>query len=111
VWVARDERAAARAVGYGTAFVVAAAALGIAVGRRLGPHRPRFTPVIARIVVAGVASFMAMVTVVVVLDGTSRAAALAVLVAGGAVGALVYAGALRLLTGEPLRRLITIDDA
>ena len=80
------------------------------IGRRLGPHRPPLAPMIGRIVAAGVAGLIAMLAVVAVVDGTSRLAALGVLMAASAAGAVVYAGALRLLTGEPLRRLITIDD-
>jgi putative peptidoglycan lipid II flippase len=109
-WAPASERAAALAVGYGAAYLVATVLLAVALGRRLGPDRPHPLGTVARIAVAGAVAFGAMVLVVGVIDATSRTASVVTLVVAGAAGAGAYAGALRLLTGAPMRRLVAIDD-
>ncbi len=109
VWAPDADRAAALAVGYGAAYLLAAVALAIALGRRLGPARPRQLGVLARVVAAGALTLAVMVALVSWLDATSRPASAATIVVAGAGGAAVYAGTVRLLTGVPLRGLVTID--
>jgi putative peptidoglycan lipid II flippase len=108
-WAPAAERAAALAGGYGAAYLVATVALAVVLGRRLGPHRPRQLGLLARVVGAGAAALAVMVALVAWLDATSRLASVVTLAAAGVAGAAVYAAALRLLTGVPLRRLVTID--
>jgi putative peptidoglycan lipid II flippase len=107
-WAPDADRAAALAGGYGAAYLVATILLAIALGRRLGPDRPRQLG-LARVVAAGAVTLAAMAVLVSWLDGTSRLASAATIVVAGAAGAGVYAAAVRLLTGVPLRRLVTID--
>jgi putative peptidoglycan lipid II flippase len=109
-WAPSSERAAALAVGYGIAYLVATVILAVALGRRLGPDRPHSLGVVARIVAAGAVTLAVMAAVVTAFDAGSRTAAVVTLISAGAIGAALYAGALRVLTGVPLRRLVTIDD-
>ena len=51
-----------------------------------------------------------MAAAVGIIDASSRAASAVTLLLAGVAGAGAYAAALRLLTGVPLRRLVTIDD-
>jgi putative peptidoglycan lipid II flippase len=105
-----SDRAAALAGGYGAAFLVATVLLALALGRKLGPDRPRSLGTVVRILVAGTVTLAVMAAVTGAIDATSRTGALATVVVAGAAGAAVYAGALRVLTGVPVRRLLTIDD-
>ena len=107
---ADGERAAALAVGYGVAYLVMTFGLSRSVGRRLGPARPRWAGFVVRVAVVGVAALAAMVAIVVAIGGTSRLTAAVTLIAAGAAGVVVYALGLRLVTGVPVRRLVTIDD-
>ena len=52
-WAPTSERAAALAVGYGAAYLVATVVLAVALGRRLGPDRPHPLGTVARVVAAG----------------------------------------------------------
>jgi putative peptidoglycan lipid II flippase len=105
-----SERAAALAAGYGAAYLVAAVLLGAALARRLGPDRPHPLATVARVVLAGAVALAVMAVVAGALAAASRAEAVAAVVVAGAAGAATYALALRVLTGVPLRRLVTIDD-
>jgi len=109
-WAPASERAAALAAGYGAAFLAATIVLAAALGHRLGADRPHPLPTVARVVAAGGAAFAVMTVLVGAAGDTSRAGAVAVLTAAGLAGAVIYGGALRVLTGVPLRRLVAIDD-
>ncbi len=108
-WAAPGDRAAALAVGYGVAYLVGTIVLAVAVGRKLGSHRPHEVPVIARVVGAGALTLAVMLAVAGAVGGTSRLGAVVTFLLAGGVGAAVYATALRIVTGEPPRRLVTID--
>ena len=84
--------------------------LAVALGRRLGPDRPHALGSVARIVSAGAVTLAVMAVVVAAFDAGSRTASVVTVIVAGAIGAALYAGALRILTGVPLRRLVTIDD-
>jgi len=86
------ERAAALAVGYGVAYLVTAALMGG-----------------ARVVLAGVLALVVMAAVVAWLDPVSRVASAGTLVLAGGVGVVVYAAALRILTGTAPRALVSVD--
>jgi len=103
------ERAAALAVGYGVAYLVTAALMGGALVVRLGPHRAVLWPVLARVVLAGVLALVVMAAVVAWLDPVSRVASAGTLVLAGGVGVVVYAAALRILTGTAPRALVSVD--
>jgi putative peptidoglycan lipid II flippase len=109
-WAPASERAAALAVGYGAAYLVATAVLAVALARRLGPDRPHTLPTVARVLAAGAVALAVMAAAVGIIDASSRAASVVTLLLAGGAGAGAYAAALRLLTGVPLRRLVTIDD-
>jgi putative peptidoglycan lipid II flippase len=109
-WAPLSERATALAVGYGAAYLVATVLLGVALARRLGPDRPHPLGTVARVVVAGGLALAVMAVVNGVVAATSRATAMVAVVVAGAAGAAAYAGALRVLTGVPLRHLVAIDD-
>jgi hypothetical protein len=105
------DRAAALAAGYGVAFLVSTTALATALRHRSGLERRRATPVIVRVVIAGLTAYAVMTILAGVPEASGRMASLVIVVVVGAVGAVVYALSLRILTHEPLRRLVTIDDA
>jgi putative peptidoglycan lipid II flippase len=109
-WAPRSERATALAVGYGAAYLVATVLLAVALGRRLGPDRPHPLGTVVRVGAAAGVALVVMTVVNGAIGATTRATAVVAVVVAGAVGAAAYAGALRVLTGVPLRHLVAIDD-
>jgi putative peptidoglycan lipid II flippase len=103
------DRAAALAVGYGVAFLISTVALSAALRRGTPSPERRRLGGLAGIVLAGMVAFVVMTIVVGRIDSTSRAVSLITVLVVGAVGAAVYASLLRVVTGEPVRRLVTID--
>jgi putative peptidoglycan lipid II flippase len=103
------ERAAALAGAFGAAYLISALLMGRAVAGRLSRTRRVLLTLLVRVVVAGAVTAVAMAVVVAGLDPSSRAASVATIVVGGAVGVVVYAAALRLLTGTRPRALVSID--
>jgi len=89
-WAPASERAAALAAGYGVAFLVATVTLGAAVGRRLGPDRPRPSPWWRGVVAAGAVALAVMAVVAAAVDATSRAASCVVVAVAGTAGAISY---------------------
>jgi putative peptidoglycan lipid II flippase len=107
--MATTERAAALAIGYGAAFLIATVALAAALRPVLPAPPSPPAAVVAQVLFAGAAAFVAMAVLVAAIDPVSRSVSLVTLVVGGALGGAVYGGTLRLATGESLRRLVTID--
>jgi hypothetical protein len=106
---APSDRAAALAVGYGVAFLVSTAVLAVALERRASSPSPHKRADLARIVLAGAATYAVMAVLIGALDPTSRAASLITVIVVAALGAALYALLLRVVTGARLRSLVTID--
>jgi hypothetical protein len=103
------DRAAALAVGYGVAFLLSTLVLAALLRSRVDPAGHRPMGVIARVVLAGLATYVVMTILTNVAGSTSWVASLVTVVVVGALGVIVYGGLLRVLTNEPVRRLVTID--